>query len=54
MVFRNTKQAENVTIYFNADKLNSENYYIEALTANCEHGNGVRYISELYGKYGKF
>lgn len=26
MVFRNTKQAENVTIYFNADKLESENY----------------------------
>lgn len=26
MVFRNTKQAENVTIYFNADKLDSENY----------------------------
>ncbi len=26
MVFRNTKQAENVTIYFNAEKLNSENY----------------------------
>ena len=26
MVFRNTKQAENVTIYFNADKLNSDNY----------------------------
>ena len=26
MVFRNTKQAENVTIYFNADKLQSENY----------------------------
>jgi hypothetical protein len=25
-------------------KLNSENYYIEALTANCEHGNGKRYI----------
>lgn len=26
MVFRNTKQAENVTIYFNSDKLTSENY----------------------------
>jgi len=26
MVFRNTKQADNVTIYFNADKLESENY----------------------------
>ena len=26
MVFRNTKEAENVTIYFNADKLTSENY----------------------------
>ena len=26
MVFRNTKQAENVTIYFNSDKLNSTNY----------------------------
>ena len=26
MVFRNTKQAESVTIYFNADKLSSENY----------------------------
>lgn len=26
MVFRNTKQADNVTIYFNADKLNSDNY----------------------------
>lgn len=26
MVFRNTKKAENVTIYFNADKLESENY----------------------------
>lgn len=26
MVFRNTKQAENVTIYFNAEKLESENY----------------------------
>ena len=26
MVFRNTKQAENVTVYFNADKLTSENY----------------------------
>lgn len=26
MVFRNTKEAENVTIYFNADKLESENY----------------------------
>ena len=26
MVFRNTKQAENVTIYFNTDKLESENY----------------------------
>lgn len=26
LVFRNTKEAENVTIYFNADKLNSENY----------------------------
>ena len=26
MVFRNTKQAENVTVYFNADKLESENY----------------------------
>ena len=26
MVFRNTKEAENVTVYFNADKLESENY----------------------------
>ena len=26
MVFRNTKQAENVTIYFNSDKMNSDNY----------------------------
>ena len=26
MVFRNTKQAESVTIYFNSDKLNSTNY----------------------------
>ncbi len=26
MVFRNTKEAENVTVYFNADKLTSENY----------------------------
>ena len=26
MVFRNTKEAENVTVYFNADKLDSENY----------------------------
>ena len=26
MVFRNTKQADNVTVYFNADKLESENY----------------------------
>jgi len=26
MVFRNTKQAENVTIYFNSDKLDSTNY----------------------------
>ena len=26
MVFRNTKKAENVTIYFNAEKLSSENY----------------------------
>lgn len=26
MVFRNTKQADNVTIYFNAEKMNSENY----------------------------
>ena len=26
MVFRNTKQADNVTIYFNSEKLSSENY----------------------------
>ena len=26
MVFRNTKQAENVTIYFNSDKIDSESY----------------------------
>ena len=26
MVFRNTKQADDVTVYFNADKLDSENY----------------------------
>ncbi len=26
LVFRNTKEAQDVTIYFNADKLNSENY----------------------------
>ena len=26
MVFRNTKQAESVTIYFNSQKLDSENY----------------------------
>ena len=26
MVFRNTKQADSVTIYFNSDKLTSENY----------------------------
>ena len=26
MVFRNTKKAENVTIYFNSEKLDSENY----------------------------
>ena len=26
MVFRNTKKAENVTIYFNAEKLESDNY----------------------------
>jgi len=26
LVFRNTKQAENVTIYFNAEKLSGENY----------------------------
>ncbi|MCI8460683.1 MAG: hypothetical protein HFE81_04730, partial [Bacilli bacterium] len=26
MVFRNTKQAENVTIYFNSEKLPNENY----------------------------
>ena len=26
MVFRNTKQADSVTIYFNSDKLESENY----------------------------
>ncbi len=50
MVFRNTKQAENVTIYFNADKLDSENYVdgndfivevknvptIGQLTVNCK------------------
>ena len=28
-------------------KLNKENYIIENITSNCEHGNGVRYISEL-------
>ena len=27
-------------------KLDSLNYYIENLTANCQHGNGVRYISK--------
>ena len=32
-------------------KLNKKNYIIENITSNCEHGNGVRYISELYGKY---
>ena len=32
-------------------RLNKENYKIENLTSNCDHGNGVRYFSELNGKY---
>ena len=32
-------------------KLNKENYKVENLTSNCENGNGVRYSSNLYGKY---
>lgn len=32
-------------------KLNKENYKIANLTSNCENGNGIRYYSELYGKY---
>ena len=29
-------------------KLNEDNYFIEELRANCEHGNGKRFISKLY------
>ena len=32
-------------------KLDKEKYSLELLTSNCENGNGIRYSSELYGKY---
>ena len=32
-------------------KLNEDYYQVENLISNCEHGNGIKYFSELYGKY---
>ena len=31
--------------------LNGEFYNIENLTSSCQHGNGIRYYSILYGQY---
>ena len=39
-------------IYFETiPKLNRDNYKVEILNSNCENGNGVKYSSELFGKY---
>ena len=32
-------------------KLNKDNYKIEVLTSNCEHGNGIKYYSKSYGNF---
>ena len=37
--------------YETIPKLNKDNYKIENLTSNCENGNGIRYFSEIHGKY---
>ena len=36
--------------YETLPRLNESNYYIENLTANCQHGNGIRYISKQNNK----
>ena len=56
-----TKEEEGIKIYIckycraksyqKIPKLNKENYNITTLKSNCEHGNGISYFSELYGKY---
>ena len=32
-------------------KLNQNNYILEKLSSSCEHGNGIRYKSNLYGTF---